>query len=167
MVASCTVRHADTAGSAEDGEVVSIGWQLERIDPAQHRGETLRLDPERVEQRVGRSAECDVVLYTASASRDHARIRRSHDGRWWLAPLPGKLARADGEPVSAPVELCEGLSIRLGGDQLRCRAAVARDPIERAAEVGPGTPGRASVWIVAAAAALATALIMLALLWGA
>src|SRR6185369_4459464 len=43
---------------------------------------------------VGRSLECDVRLYSASASRQHARIEQREDG-WYLAPIEGRRVMVD------------------------------------------------------------------------
>ena len=142
-------------------------WQLERIDPANHRGETLILEPGADVLRIGRSRRCEITLFTATASREHATLRRDPDGTWWLSPQAGKAVSADGEPVTEPVELCEGLSLRLGNDQLRCRRARAHDAGHPpAAEDGPDSkPAVFSrlVWVLLAALLLVSAAL---LLWG-
>jgi hypothetical protein len=99
--------------------------QLERLAPAQKRGECIDLDASRVRMSVGRSEDCDVRLYSATASRLHAELRRDADGSWWIAPLEGCEVRADGEPVGERCELCEGLSLELGRDRLRCQTPAA------------------------------------------
>ncbi len=97
-----------------------IDWELERLSPPAHRGGTVPLRPHRRCYLVGRSQRCDVRLFTATASRQHAELRRDAEGVWWLTPVAGKLVLADGEPVEGECELCEGLNLVLGEDRLRC-----------------------------------------------
>lgn len=100
-------------------------WQLERISPAEKRGERIDLDPARRVHRVGRARHCEVRLYSAAASREHAEIRLDETDRWWIVPRSGRRVLADGEPVGEACELCEGLSLAMGRDRLRCHAGAA------------------------------------------
>lgn len=136
-------------------------WQLERLAPAQKRGEQIDLDDARpTRMRMGRASDCDVLLFSATASRCHAELRREPDGSWWILPVEGCLVLADGAPVSDRCELCEGLALELGRDRLRCRAAARVGDQERPhrAVLLPGSrpPG-----VLLALAAL----VLLAVIW--
>jgi hypothetical protein len=110
-------------------------WMLETLEPTERRGERVKLDTARGRYRLGRSESCDIRLYTAEASREHADLRWSETGEWLLEPLPGRRVRADGEPLEAPCTLCEGLRIELGGDSFRCSEALAE-----VADPAPASP---------------------------
>jgi hypothetical protein len=105
-----------------------MSWQLVRLDPPERRGEILTLDDSLGRHRLGRSSECDLRLHTASASRQHALLRRREDGSWIIEAVADRPLLADGEPVEGECELCEGLALTLGGDRLRCRQVEAEAP---------------------------------------
>jgi len=124
-------------------------WQLERLAPESKRGEHIELDPTRDLVRVGRAEDADLRLYSATASRAHAELRRDDDGRWWIVPLEGCIVLADGETVDERCELCEGLCLVLGRDRLRCQtptseaSTVAEPPPHR----GPPLWHRPALWV--------------------
>jgi hypothetical protein len=93
---------------------------LERIEPSLGRGERLRLDADSMSVSLGRSEACDVRLYTASASREHARIVANEAGEWVLTLGPEKAVLIDGEITMEPVILEVGMNLVLGEDHLRC-----------------------------------------------
>ena len=93
---------------------------LERIEPSLGRGERLRLDAAHWKVSLGRAEESDIRLYTASASRTHALIAGSENGDWILTPSPGKSVLIDGDPLTEPIVLEEGMNLVMGQDHLRC-----------------------------------------------
>ncbi len=120
---------------------------LERIEPSLGRGERLRLDAAHWKVSLGRAEECDIRLYTASASRQHATITGTERGEWLLTPLAGKTVGIDGESVSEPLVLEMGMNIVLGQDHLRC-VAEGLAPGEMAARTAAEGPGESdSKWL--------------------
>ena len=137
-------------------------WQLERMAPAQKRGERIDLDESRTLHRIGRASDSDVRLYSAAASRAHAELQRDADGLWWIAPLPDCVVLADGEPVNGRCELCEGLSLEFGHDRFRCQTPVAPVP---PASGGPRR-ARTPAWLLGPAITMGSiSLFVLALVW--
>lgn len=134
-------------------------WQLVRIDPPERRGEVLTLDAALGRHLLGRSTECDLTLHTATASRRHAELRRREDGSWIVEPCGGRELLADGEVVEGAMELCEGLSITLGGDRLRCRRVDSVVPeVEIAAAAASAPLGGARRWSIIAGLAILLAI---------
>ena len=137
-------------------------WELDRIDPPSRRGEVIPLVPNVGRYVLGRSLVCSIPLYTATASRQHAEVFRRDDGEWVVAPLPERLVLVDGEPLRGECELCEGLSLVMGADQLRCRRSTRVEDFDIDSEL-PDSPGGVALarrflgWLLAALAALAAA----------
>ena len=75
----------------------------------------MRLD--RTSYVVGRSHKCDVPLYSAEASREHARLT-FRDAAWYVQPLGGKPVIADGVKVGDEQRLTHKMRLQLGGDEL-------------------------------------------------
>jgi hypothetical protein len=94
---------------------------LVRLSPSEHKGEVVSLDPGRSEYAVGRHEASDIVLYTPSAGRQHARINRGHDGRWYVRPAEGKEVRLGRRTSTDEVALTNGLKITLGDDQFQVK----------------------------------------------
>jgi pSer/pThr/pTyr-binding forkhead associated (FHA) protein len=95
------------------------------------------LDPGRERYEIGRHQGCDVLLYSPSASRQHAQIVLGGDGAWYVRPLPGRSLRAGGRLVEADVRLTDGMRLQLGGDELQVRAGSgAREAGRRLAGAG-------------------------------
>ena len=136
-------------------------WELERMRPPARRGEAISLDVRRERHLVGRSLRCDVRLYSATASREHAELRRDAGGQWWLAPLPGKIVLADGEVLRGECELCEGLNLDLGGDRLRCRRASRDSQGPRAVGSSSSGPSRVVLGIAVGLLALLLGVLVL------
>ncbi len=139
-------------------------WELERLEPRHGRGERFVLDPARAVYAVGRSEACPIRLYSPTASREHAEITLDAEGRWWLTLLEARTGLADGVGIDAPIEVCEGLSLELGGDRFRCQRQ--RDDATQPGLDVPDAPlvaGRRGIvfWLIAIAVGLIGAGIML------
>jgi pSer/pThr/pTyr-binding forkhead associated (FHA) protein len=104
---------------------------------------------------VGRSLECDVRLYSASASRQHARIEQREDG-WYLAPIEGRRVMVDGQIVEDEIELQTGMRLSFGDDELL--VVDQEDP-------QPREDSRKTRWQVVVPVVLAGAASLLVLLW--
>lgn len=107
---------------------------LQRLQPP-GRSETIALD--RTSYLVGRSHKCDVVLYSETASREHARLT-FRDAAWYVQPLGEKAVIADGVAVREEQRLTHKTRLQLGGDELLFfdeRAAAA--PLAAAPLVAP------------------------------
>jgi predicted component of type VI protein secretion system len=87
---------------------------LERVLPADEAGLT-RIEKEVA--TVGRAIDSDVRLFSASASRQHARIEQKN-GAWVLVPIEGRRVIVDGETLDGEVELQAGMRLVFGDDEL-------------------------------------------------
>jgi hypothetical protein len=147
---------------------------LERIEPSLGRGERLRLDASHWKVSLGRGDGCDIRLYTASASREHAVIAGNEAGEWVLTMGDGKTVLIDGESTSEPVVLEVGMNLVLGQDHLRCvtesltpkemAVQTATDGLKLPADQDRGGSARrgASWWTIAAFVAIGVGLILFA-----
>jgi pSer/pThr/pTyr-binding forkhead associated (FHA) protein len=113
----------DAAPSAdlEDGEETVILVQrpqavarLQRLQPA-GRSDIIALD--RSTYVLGRSHTCDIELFSATASRTHARLT-NRDGKWFVAPIENRTLRIDGVAVTAETQLTHKVRLLLGADEL-------------------------------------------------
>jgi hypothetical protein len=95
---------------------------LERIEPSFGRGERIPLARGASILRIGRAKSSDIQLFTATASREHAILRRDASGQWQIAPVGETRLLIDGEPTATPTPLEVGMNFVMGGDQLRCVA---------------------------------------------
>jgi hypothetical protein len=120
--------------------------ELQRVEPPGHLG-SVRL--ERSEYVVGRSKKegCDILLFSGTASRRHAKLQRQSDG-WYLSPIEDKPVIANGDLVKGSIRLTHKMRLRLGGDEL-----VVFDPsmpVQAAASSSPkpAVPGsRLWLWV--------------------
>lgn len=87
---------------------------LEHVIPSDHAG-VHRLDKK--VSSIGRALECDLRLYSASASRQHASIEQ-RENDWVLVPMEGRRVLVDGELIDAEVVLEPGMRLGLGDDEL-------------------------------------------------
>lgn len=79
-------------------------------------GTNFLLDPT-VDNRIGRGADCEVVLIDPICSRVHARLIRKSDG-WWLEDSGSRNGSfVDGESVDS-VKLSEGSELKFGSTSL-------------------------------------------------
>ncbi len=88
--------------------------KLQRLQPA-GRTETIILD--RTDYLIGRSQGADVVLFSQTASREHARLS-NRAGRWTLQPLQNHTVAANGTKTQAEVTVTHNMRLRFGGDEL-------------------------------------------------
>jgi hypothetical protein len=88
--------------------------RLERILPANREGAAFLEKPLCL---VGRALDCNVRLYSRSASRRHAQIERRGTG-WYLSPLDGRIVLVDGQPLDGEVTLRHQMRLRFGDDEL-------------------------------------------------
>jgi pSer/pThr/pTyr-binding forkhead associated (FHA) protein len=92
---------------------VVVGIQFNQVEPKEHAA------PHFLDQSaylLGRSRECDLRLYSGTASRQHAKVERRDDG-WHVVPLENKQVIADGKVVRGEIRLRHGMRLRLGGDE--------------------------------------------------
>lgn len=130
---------------------------LTRLGPPGHSGV---IPLESGAYRIGRSSQCDILLYAPASSRVHAHLRREESG-WVLEPEPGKLVVVDGETVTAATALGPKARLRLGGDDLLfLDESRASSPAPAAAEESGAKPSRARFWLILAAALLAVAALL-------
>ncbi|HEY2773692.1 MAG TPA: FHA domain-containing protein [Candidatus Binatia bacterium] len=66
---------------------------------------------------IGRALECDLRLFSSSASRQHAKIEKRNEG-WVLVPIEGRRVMVDGEFIDAEVLLQPQMRLSLGDDEL-------------------------------------------------
>lgn len=130
--------------------------RLQRLQPP-GRSEIILLD--RTTYLLGRSHTCDIELFSATASRTHARLT-NRDGKWYVAPLESRSVRVNGVAVNGDVPLTHKGRVQLGGDEL-----LFLDESGAAATVAaPPTPTLARrrwasiLFVVAIVAVVATAL---------
>jgi len=145
-------------------EVVEDGTQiyvrptvtLTRLGPPGHSGV---IPLEAGSYSLGRSSQCDIVLYSPTSSRTHAMLRREAGG-WVIAPDPGKSVLVDGETVASAATLGAKARLRLGGDDLlfvdESRPA-ASTPAPPAMPAAPRARFGLRTWLIIAAAAVAVA----------
>ena len=69
---------------------------------------------------IGRDAECDITLDTASIASRHAALWR-HEGALWLEDLGSGGTWVNGEPATAPRRLEHGDRIRVGAKSFSFR----------------------------------------------
>lgn len=108
-----------SAAADEEGTVILARTRqatatLQRLQPP-GRSETIVLD--RASYLVGRSHKCDIVLYSETASREHARLT-FREAVWYVQPLAGKAVIADGVTVPEEQRLTHKTRLQLGGDEL-------------------------------------------------
>jgi FHA domain len=138
---------------------------LQRVEPPGH-GDIITLN--RDDYLLGRSRACDILLYSGTASREHARLTKRADS-WYLCPEEGKTVVAGGSTVSSEVRLVHKMRLQLGGDELLFfdeRAATAPAARPAATAVGEEKQGRRGgliAAIVAIAVIVATAVAYLLL----
>ena len=125
---------------------------LEHVLPAEYAG-TQEIDKEVVV--LGRALECEVRLFSASASRQHARIEQRPDG-WYLIPMEGKRVIVDGRILDGEVMLEAGMRLGLGDDEIVVVDQEEPQPYEESQGVR---------WQVAIPVALGTAASLLVLAW--
>ena len=136
----------------EEGTVIltrdrAVTATLQRMQPPGH-SEVIRLD--RTSYLVGRSRQCDLPLYSPSASREHARLT-FRDAAWYVQPLGGKTVTANGMNVRDEQRLTHKMRLQLGGDELLFldeRAAASATETRPAA---PTSTGRVVSVLVAVA----------------
>jgi pSer/pThr/pTyr-binding forkhead associated (FHA) protein len=88
--------------------------QLERVAPKDKRG-TIELS--RSTYVFGRSRSSDIPLFTATSSREHARLVRQ-GGRWAIEPLAHKTVVAGGVRVTrGTVQLTHKMRLKMGEDE--------------------------------------------------
>jgi len=132
--------------------------QLLRVSPRSRAGERIDLDPLRTSYAVGRAESNEVRLYTASASRKHARIYLGASGYWVIEPVGERSVAIDDDPSREPVPLEENMNLVMGQDHLRfvkpSRGSVDRNEV--AAASGPSAPRRGViVWVIGGVGVLA------------
>ena len=108
------VMRSPDADTVHWDEPHSAWLSLERILPADHAG-VVRIDKKVA--TVGRALDSDVRLFSASASRQHARIEQQ-SGAWILVPIEGRRVLVDDETVDGQIELQSGMRIAFGDDEL-------------------------------------------------
>lgn len=81
--------------------------------------------------RIGRSAENDVVLYSAVVSRRHVEIRR-HGTNWEIVSLGANGTYIDGKQVSKTLAV-DGMIVRLAssGPKIQINIPPQESPIKR------------------------------------
>jgi hypothetical protein len=104
----------------EEGTVIlarstQTSCSLQRLQPAGHGAEVVTLTQD--SYVMGRSRNCDIQLYSPSASRQHARLVR-RAGAWYLEPEEGRTVLAGGSTVKGEVRLVHKMRLQLGGDEL-------------------------------------------------
>ena len=128
---------------------------LTRLGPPGHSGV---IPLESGTYRLGRSSQCDIALYSPTASRTHAVLRREERG-WVIEPEAGKSVMIDGESVTGARPLGQKARLRIGGDDLlfldESRAASA--PAAVAMSEAPGRRSGARFWVVLAVAVVVAA----------
>ena len=88
--------------------------QIERIAPKDKRQ---MLDLSQSTYVFGRSRSADIQLYTATASREHARLVRQ-GGRWAIEPIAHKIVLAGGIRVTrGTVQLTHKMRLKMGEDE--------------------------------------------------
>ncbi|MGH0038566.1 MAG: FHA domain-containing protein [Myxococcota bacterium] len=92
-------------------------FELIREAPADHAGVRIPLCGLGDRLVVGRSSTADVLLLSARAAREHARLRRHGDG-WTLEAVSGHGVRVNARIVEGPERLVPGSRIELGDDVL-------------------------------------------------
>ncbi|HVO26801.1 MAG TPA: FHA domain-containing protein [Candidatus Margulisiibacteriota bacterium] len=118
-------------------KAVVVGIQFNQVEPKAHAA-THFLDQSTY--LLGRSRECDLRLYSGTASRQHATIEHRGDG-WYLVPLEDKQVIADGKAVRGEIRLGHGMRLRLGGDEFE-----VVDPTAPVSSAGPSARnGRGAV----------------------
>ena len=128
---------------------------MQRLQPPGH-SEVIRLD--RTSYLLGRSHKCDVLLYSPTASREHARLT-FRDGAWYVQPLGGKTVVVGGVKVGDEQRLAHKTRLQFGGDELLYfdERAVASVPEPR--RVAPAaSSGRPPILVMVAAAIAVLAL---------
>ena len=152
-------RGATGGASAGAGPPASSDLVLLRMEPSLHRGEVVTLDAAGGTLSMGRALESAVRLYTATASRSHARLRPSSEG-WTIEPEPGCRVSIDGDPTEEGVALELGMNLMLGGDHLRCERSSQAPRGERggpllggppSSQAGPGPAESGGSWNLRAA----------------
>jgi FHA domain len=88
---------------------------LQRLAPAGHGAAIVKLD--RDSYLMGRSHTCDIQLFSATASRQHAQLLKKGDA-WVLRPVEDKVVIAGGVRVKEEVCLTHKMRLQLGGDEL-------------------------------------------------
>jgi hypothetical protein len=142
---------------------------LKRLAPDEGASDDVALS--RDNNLLGRSQSCDIPLFSATASRQHATIV-SRRGEWFLSPVGGKTVIVDGRPAYDEIRLRHEMRIQLGGDELvflwadrrgedqapeeeTLVTSSARMSPPAAAAVEPGRPPAAWIAVCSAAVVLA------------
>lgn len=130
-------------------------FSLNRMQPPGH-SEPVVL--ERDAYLVGRAPTSDVRLYSASASREHARLTRRGDA-WYLARCEDKVVLVNGAAVLDEVRLEHKMRLQLGDDELLVidRLAPVELPSTSAAPRGASAGARWWIVLLIAAAVLVAA----------
>jgi pSer/pThr/pTyr-binding forkhead associated (FHA) protein len=138
-------------------DVRQITATLQRVQPP-GRSEIIRLSAP--QYKVGRAENCEVRLFTETASREHATLV-NRQGAWYLQPLPGKSVIANGSRTREEVALQHKMRLQLGDDELIFfDEAAARQPRTHV----PATPAAAPPPATRPAFLIALAVVALAAL---
>jgi hypothetical protein len=130
---------ADAASEAGTMRRAGVGSsvRLQRVQPPGRSG-SVALD--RAQFLLGRLESSDIRLYTATASREHARVA-NRGGSWFLQPLRSPVI-VNGVAVKEEIKLVHKMHLRLGEDELVfIDDSVAESPEVAAADAASG-PGR-------------------------
>ncbi|MDX1624874.1 MAG: EAL domain-containing protein [Wenzhouxiangellaceae bacterium] len=104
-----------------------------------------RFDIETSPALIGRGTDCAVQINEPSISRNHAELRRGHDGEWLLADLESTNGSwLNGERVVEPVALRDGDVIHVGDQEMRFRTedVATRGGLDERTQIGiEGLPG--------------------------
>ena len=112
---------AAAASDDEGEETVAIApvtqrtpFSLQRIQPAGHTGVVYLT---RDIYLIGRKQGADLLLFSPTASREHARLERRSDG-WYILPIEDKRVVANGSGVQGALRLEHKMRLQIGGDEL-------------------------------------------------
>ena len=89
------------------------GATMQRVQPP---GRSEMVSLQRPVYVLGRAHGADIALYSASASREHARIVKREE-RWFVVSLPGKSVIANGAKVKGERQLTHKMRVQLGEDE--------------------------------------------------
>jgi len=114
---------------------------------------------------VGRSRGCDVLLFSATAHRRHAKLLQ-RDEAWVLEPIENNVVIANGDLVRGEVQLVHKMRLQFGDDEFAFfdERKAARPPGKEAEQATRS--GRHGGNILLAAAVLAIAVAAFFLWWG-
>lgn len=101
----------------EEGTVVLTRARAARLQRVQPPGHSEMISLDRTSYLIGRSHHCDLLLYSSSASREHARLS-FRDAAWYVQPESGKTVLANGGPVRGEQRLTHKMRLQFGADEL-------------------------------------------------